>query len=184
MIEQRYDKNHRQPRYSKRPHDLPAREKNKITFAQPTLRILQNRPYTTKWKSKRRIRNGQIPCTHTKSPFSIILVQAKHVLWKAWVSACQLLTVFSVLLNNQRTTIKAFKWLIKKEWTSGACWGVWAHSSHPPLPTGLIHPFIHYTIQAVQRHFHLHAFNNRIFRNLTERLTVLLRRFIKPYQTK
>ena len=48
LIEQRYDKNHRQPRYSKRPHDLPAREKNKITFAQPTLRILQNRPYTTK----------------------------------------------------------------------------------------------------------------------------------------
>ena len=35
-------RNHRQPLYSKRPHNLPVKE-NKKTFAQSAIRILQNR---------------------------------------------------------------------------------------------------------------------------------------------
>ena len=62
--------------------------------------------------------------------------------WKSWVWACQLLTVFRFYYTISELQLKhtvnslSFKWLIKKEWTSGTCGRARAHPSHLPSPLG------------------------------------------------
>ena len=110
LIEQRYDKNYRQPLYSKRPHDLLAKEKRQenifsIRTTNPpknTLHARQNERVSDESET------GKCLVGTPNSLFSYFNTKDNQVLWKAWVRACQLLTVFSVLLHNQWTTIETY----------------------------------------------------------------------------
>ena len=161
--------------YSKRPHDLLAKEKRQenifsIRTTNPPKKTLHARQNERVSDESER---GKCLVGTPNPLFLYFNMKDKQVLWKAWVRACHLnslhyfqfyYTISELQLKHTINSL-SFKWLIKKDWTSGACRGVRAHLFH--------------SLFAIQRHFQLHAFNNRILLR-----AFLLRRFIKAHLTK
>jgi len=85
LIEQRYDKNHSQPLYSKRPHDLLAKEKRQenicsVRTTNPPKKALHARQNERVSDESER---GKCLVGAPNPLFSQLYTKAKQVLWKA-----------------------------------------------------------------------------------------------------
>ena len=121
-----------------------GKKNDKKTFAQSALRILQKRPYmhdkmkeqATNQKGVNALQAHQIPFFHAFTRRINRFCGKRESGLVNCLHYFQFYYTISELQLKHTINSLPFKWLIKKEWTSGAFGGVRAHLSHPPSPYG------------------------------------------------